>query len=142
MTKCSRFVAEQSKGTFASNTYWDVFCEWYPGFEGRESQSNTNGGLVWVDYRVVVDVAVVADSDGFVVVLVDTVKGVYWLCDGKRGKQGQKGEAGDKSPPTTTKSDKTAHLCRTGTPPPVCCTFQPWPASQCGCHGNCFSFSC
>lgn len=94
-------MAEQPKGTFASNYYWDVFYKWYPGFEGRESQSNTNGGLVWVDYRVVVDVAVVADSDGFVVVLVDTMKGVYWLCGRKRGKRGQTGEAGagDGSPP-------------------------------------------
>lgn len=41
----------------------------------------------------------VADSDGFVVVLVDTVKGVYWLFGGKRGKRGQTGDAEDRSPP-------------------------------------------
>lgn len=51
----------------------------YPGFEGGQSQAHTNGGLVGVDNRVVVDVAVVAHSDRLVVVLVDAVECVDWL---------------------------------------------------------------
>lgn len=51
----------------------------YPGFEGGQSQAHTDGGLVGVDNRVVVDVAVVAHSDWLVVVLVDAVECVDWL---------------------------------------------------------------
>lgn len=64
----------------------------YPRFEGGQSQSYADGGLVWVDYRVVVDVAVVADSDRFVVVLVDPVERVYGLC-GHRKKEKRGGGA-------------------------------------------------
>lgn len=58
---------------------------WYPGFEGGQAQPDPDGGLVGVHHRVVVDVAMVADSDWLVVVLVDTVERVDWLCGRKRG---------------------------------------------------------
>lgn len=51
----------------------------YPGLEGGQSQAHADGGLVGVDHRVVVDVAVVAHSDWLVVVLVDAVECVDWL---------------------------------------------------------------
>lgn len=53
---------------------------WYPRFEGGQSQSDPDGGLVGVHHRVVVDVAVVAHSDWLVVVLVDAVERIDWLC--------------------------------------------------------------
>lgn len=53
------------------------FC--YPWFEGGQSQSDPDRGLVGVHHRVVVDVAVVAHSDRLVVVLVDAVESVDWF---------------------------------------------------------------
>jgi len=70
---------------------WCVMCVcvcvwfWYPGFEGGQTQSDPDCGLVGIDHRVVVDVAVVAHSDWLVVVLVDAVKRVDWLCGRRRG---------------------------------------------------------
>lgn len=56
----------------------------YPGFEGGQSQADADGGLVGVDNRVVVDVAVVAHSDWLVVVLVDAMECVDWLYGTER----------------------------------------------------------
>lgn len=54
----------------------------YPWFEGWKSEPDADRSLVGVHHRVVVDVAVVADSDWLVVVLMDTVERVDWLCSG------------------------------------------------------------
>lgn len=56
----------------------------YPRFEGGQAEAHADGGLVGVDNRVVVDVTVVAHSDGLVVILLDAVEGVDWLCERKR----------------------------------------------------------
>lgn len=55
------------------------FWFWYPGLEGGQTQAHPDGGLVGVHHGVVVDVAVVADSDWLVVVLVDAMECVDWL---------------------------------------------------------------
>ena len=44
-----------------------------------QSQSHTDGGLVGVHYRVVVNSTVIAKSDWRIVCLVDTKEDVDWL---------------------------------------------------------------
>ena len=51
----------------------------HPWFEGREAQAHSDGGFVWVHYRVIVYVTVVADSDWLVIVLMDTMERVDWF---------------------------------------------------------------
>lgn len=60
----------------------------YPGFEGRQSQSDPDRSLVGVHYRVVVDVAVVAHSDWLVVVLMNAVESVDWFWRKRWGEGG------------------------------------------------------
>lgn len=56
----------------------------YPRFEGGQSQSDPDRGLVGINHGVVVDVAVVAHSDWFVVVLMDAVERVDWFWRKRR----------------------------------------------------------
>lgn len=58
----------------------------YPRFEGRQSQSDPDRGLVGINHGVVVDVAVVAHSDWFVMVLMDAVESVDWFWRKRRRK--------------------------------------------------------
>ena len=59
----------------------------YPWFEWREAQPHADGRFVGVHHWVVMDVAMVTDSDWFIFVLIDTVERVDWLWNSQRGKE-------------------------------------------------------
>lgn len=85
----------------------------------------------------------VADTDGFVLILMDPMECVDGFCRKEKEVASTVGGAGQAQ--TRCHQSLTyppqKYLCYTDTPPQAGCTSPPWPASQCGCHGSCFSVS-
>lgn len=72
-------ITDISREKSSINKYCPIYNT-YPWFKGGEAQPDPNTGLVGIHHRVIMDVLVVTDTYRLIVVLLDAVERINWLC--------------------------------------------------------------